>query len=524
MADQEPGHGHEALTRSAVHELFRDLAPGGKLLGLNEQEFFTKLNFWQGYADGFPEGDHFKGHVSNRFGKTYLPAWLAPSAQADHAVADPSKSAQWNLGTIKDFIVNNLAEARDAHLWGDKESEWRHLGAAIHCLQDSYSSAHMFRDADHPDDPTAEIKAINTFGWGIADSYAAGSTHDGVFDKVPVTDGRLERATDRASVVAAKSILDVYVHQLEGTKPEVARSALSNAVAPFLQGPNAQVFHHALAYQPGLWGPMATPALDPAYQAQRDAHLRNEVCIVDPSKNAPAAAAHDAPMTVNPAFAEPVQIPAMSNNPGSPAAGHANTGRSSNQQSSQQSDQIFHPTAGVHTQVKSVTGADGQRQYVYGEGGFSGQTAHEHAANPHEGAAWQNRNGADIICPRGTPVYAAFNGVVGANFGILHGHEKDGPDSKYHGNRMSIEGQGNSAYYAHLDRFARGIAPGKQVHAGQLLGYSGVGGGIAHLHIAFERGDTDRMLHNAAGRNDVSRSRPEKGRPTPTRSLNGMER
>jgi murein DD-endopeptidase MepM/ murein hydrolase activator NlpD len=121
-------------------------------------------------------------------------------------------------------------------------------------------------------------------------------------------------------------------------------------------------------------------------------------------------------------------------------------------------------------------------------------------------------------------VYAAFNGVIGANFGVLHGHEKDGPDSKYHGNRLSIEGTGNSAFYAHLDRFARGIAPGTRVHAGQLLGYSGVGGGVAHLHIAFEKGDTDRMLHNAAGRHDVSRSHPEKGRPTPTRSLKEMER
>ena len=204
----------------------------------------------------------------------------------------------------------------------------------------------------------------------------------------------------------------------------------------------------------------------------------------------------------------------------------ANAAPSSNVPASQQSnpDQIFHPTAGVHTQVKSVSGADGHRQYVYGEGGFSGQTAREHAANPHEGAAWQNRNGADIICPPNTPVYAAFDGVVGANFGILPGHEGDGPDSKYHGNRLSIEGSGNSAYYAHLDHFARGIAPGKHVHAGQLLGYSGVGGDIAHLHIAFERGDTDRMLHDAAGQNDRSRSRPEQSHPTPSRAFGDRER
>lgn len=209
-----------------------------------------------------------------------------------------------------------------------------------------------------------------------------------------------------------------------------------------------------------------------------------------------------------------------------PVADRANAAPPSNVQASQQSnpDRIFHPTAGVHTQVESVSGADGHRQYVYGEGGFSGQTASEHAANAHEGAAWQSRNAGEIICAPGTPVYAAFNGVIGANFGLLKGHEKDGPDSKYHGNRLSIEGPSNSAYYAHLDHFARGIAPGTKVHAGQLLGYSGVGGGVAHLHIAFQRGDTDRMLHDAAGRNDVSRSLPEQGRPTPTRSFGEKER
>jgi murein DD-endopeptidase MepM/ murein hydrolase activator NlpD len=185
-------------------------------------------------------------------------------------------------------------------------------------------------------------------------------------------------------------------------------------------------------------------------------------------------------------------------------------------------DQVFHPTAGVHTQVKTVRDANGHSHYVYGQGGVDGQTAREHAANTHEPHNWQSRNGADIICPPNTPVYATVNGVVGADFGVQQGHQNDGPDSKYHGNRLTIEGPGNSAYYAHLDHFARGIAPGVQVHAGQLLGYSGVGGGVAHLHIAFEHGDTDRMLQNAAGRDDISRGRTEP--PAPTRTHSEIER
>jgi hypothetical protein len=62
---------------------------------------------------------------------------------------------------------------------------------------------------------------------------------------------------------------------------------------------------------------------------------------------------------------------------------------------------------------------------------------------------------------------------------------------------MTVIGDSNKAFYQHLASFAPGIAPGTVVHAGQLLGYSGIGGGIAHLHFALEHGDTDQILHEA---------------------------
>jgi murein DD-endopeptidase MepM/ murein hydrolase activator NlpD len=117
--------------------------------------------------------------------------------------------------------------------------------------------------------------------------------------------------------------------------------------------------------------------------------------------------------------------------------------------------------------------------------------------NPHQPHNWQSQNGADIICPPGTAIYAAFDGQIGDKFGVERGHENDGPESNHHGSRMTIEGAGNQAYYQHLDRFAEGIHPGATVHKGQLIGYSGTGGGIHHLHFALQHGDTDQLLHNA---------------------------
>jgi hypothetical protein len=58
MSDQEPGHGHHALTLNAVNSLFSDLPPGSKLMGLGEKEFFNKLDHWQGWVSDSVGGLH----------------------------------------------------------------------------------------------------------------------------------------------------------------------------------------------------------------------------------------------------------------------------------------------------------------------------------------------------------------------------------------------------------------------------------------------------------------------------------
>jgi len=85
----------------------------------------------------------------------------------------------------------------------------------------------------------------------------------------------------------------------------------------------------------------------------------------------------------------------------------------------------------------------------------------------------------DILAPRGTPVLAAEAGrVVRLHKGGAGGitvYELD-PTARY------------GYYYAHLDRYADGLAEGQTVSRGQVLGFVGTTGnappGTPHLHFA----------------------------------------
>ena len=94
MSDQEPGHGHHVLTEQAVHELFKTQPEGTTLLGLTEGQFSATLDHWQGFADGWFAARAEKGEVFRLPGNTYWPAVVAPGVQGEHALADPTKSAQ----------------------------------------------------------------------------------------------------------------------------------------------------------------------------------------------------------------------------------------------------------------------------------------------------------------------------------------------------------------------------------------------------------------------------------------------
>jgi murein DD-endopeptidase MepM/ murein hydrolase activator NlpD len=97
--------------------------------------------------------------------------------------------------------------------------------------------------------------------------------------------------------------------------------------------------------------------------------------------------------------------------------------------------------------------------------------ARDGGARPHDAI--------DIMAPRGTAVVAVADGVVAKLFG-----SRAGGTTLYQydpGGRLTY-------YYAHLDRYADGIAEGQRLRRGQVLGYVGSTGNAdpaaPHLHFA----------------------------------------
>jgi murein DD-endopeptidase MepM/ murein hydrolase activator NlpD len=91
---------------------------------------------------------------------------------------------------------------------------------------------------------------------------------------------------------------------------------------------------------------------------------------------------------------------------------------------------------------------------------------------------------ADIMADRGTPVYAVDDGRIEKLFLSVAGGK-----TIYQFDRSATW----CYYYAHLDRYAEGIADGVSVRRGQLIGYVGSTGNAdpkaPHLHFAiFELG------------------------------------
>ncbi|HUF90214.1 MAG TPA: M23 family metallopeptidase [Gemmatimonadota bacterium] len=89
----------------------------------------------------------------------------------------------------------------------------------------------------------------------------------------------------------------------------------------------------------------------------------------------------------------------------------------------------------------------------------------------------------DILAPRGTPVVAVEDGTI-RRLSLANGgggvvvYQAD-PDDRY------------VYYYAHLERWAEGLAEGDAVTRGQVIGYVGTSGNAPpdtpHLHFAIYR-------------------------------------
>lgn len=112
--------------------------------------------------------------------------------------------------------------------------------------------------------------------------------------------------------------------------------------------------------------------------------------------------------------------------------------------------------------------------------GFPNQGTHADLGN------WQSDNAVDIASKVGTPIYAVTSGVIGNRIGSL------GSGGRFAGLRLTIQGQGNAFYYAHLSKLL--VKAGQKVRAGQLIGYSGSANGVGHLHISSQFGDIRELL------------------------------
>lgn len=100
----------------------------------------------------------------------------------------------------------------------------------------------------------------------------------------------------------------------------------------------------------------------------------------------------------------------------------------------------------------------------------------------------------DIMAPRGTPVLAADDGKVTKLFRSVAGgitiYQED-PSQRF------------VYYYAHLDRYAAGLAEGQAVKRGEVIGYVGSTGNAPesapHLHFTiFELGPDKRWWRGKA--------------------------
>lgn len=86
----------------------------------------------------------------------------------------------------------------------------------------------------------------------------------------------------------------------------------------------------------------------------------------------------------------------------------------------------------------------------------------------------------DILAPSGTPVVAAIDGTIRKLF-----NSRAGGVTIYQFDRA----EETLYYYAHLERYADGLAEGTFVRQGTVIGYVGVTGnanGTPHLHFSIE--------------------------------------
>ena len=116
--------------------------------------------------------------------------------------------------------------------------------------------------------------------------------------------------------------------------------------------------------------------------------------------------------------------------------------------------------------------------------------------------------GGGDAAPRGTPIYAAGDGV------ISYAGRKGG-----YGNYIAIRHNGRySTAYAHMKGFARGMGKGKRVRQGQVIGYVGTTGRSTGPHLHYE------LIHNSSQIDPATVNRGDKATVLPAAYRDAFQR
>ena len=105
--------------------------------------------------------------------------------------------------------------------------------------------------------------------------------------------------------------------------------------------------------------------------------------------------------------------------------------------------------------------------------------------NFHEKRGARRHQGIDIMAPRGTPVRAVTGGTIAKLF--------RGPLAGIAVYQFDATGE-RVFFYAHLDRYAKGLEEGKRVKRGDVIGYVGSTGNAPETapHLHFEMREVER--------------------------------
>lgn len=229
--------GHREITYAAVDRLYDDLAGAdGRIRGITRKAYSEALYRAQARQDralgaglirNFANSGRTVPYVGP--GPTLHSAYANPEVQREHFLADPYRSGADNLRTNAEYVLDELRAACGAG--GDEQ--FRHLGAATHALQDSYSGGHAWReDSVYEGDPTAPVRSLHVFTpWYLVGVADARNTHSDEFDFPPVRSG-----SSRAAVEATRRMLEAHEQGVRGAPEQALQAALAPLMRPTATG------------------------------------------------------------------------------------------------------------------------------------------------------------------------------------------------------------------------------------------------------------------------------------------------